>query len=178
VSIPTTTARPVAALLLALGLLGTARPAPALTRRPLHDGASSVEELVSHFLDALREKDAKALRALRVDRDEYVDVILRGNVPPGAPLRDWPKEVNDYWWGVLHTKSVYFEANILAGFGGHRYRLKQLGFVKGTKQYATYTAHKQLELTVEDETGSEQTIRTGSIAEVNGRYKFISFIRD
>ncbi|HYR96283.1 MAG TPA: hypothetical protein VEM57_06065, partial [Candidatus Binatus sp.] len=76
------------------------------------------------------------------------------------------------------TKSVYSEANILAGFGGHHYRLKHFDFTKGSRQYATYTAYKQVQVTVEDEAGTEKDIRTGSIAEVNGRYKFISFIRD
>ena len=165
-------------LLVAGALLGSAQASLGATERALRGGATSVEELVNRFLDALGKKDGKALRALRVDRDEYVELILRGNVPVGAPLRDWPKEMNEYWWGVLHTKSVYSEANILAGFGGHHYRLKHFDFTKGSRQYATYTAYKQVQVTVEDEAGTEKDIRTGSIAEVNGRYKFISFIRD
>ena len=166
------------ALLVAGALLGTVRVSPAATERGLHGGASSVEELVSRFLDALAKKDAKALRGLRVERDEYIDLILRGNVPVGAPLRHWPADVNEYWWSVLHTKSVYWEANLLAGLGGHHYRLKHVEFTKGTKEYATYTAYKQIAVTVEEEDGTDKDIRTGSVAEVNGRYKFISYIRD
>jgi len=128
-------------LLVAGALLGSAQASLGATERALRGGATSVEELVNRFLDALGKKDGKALRALRVDRDEYVELILRGNVPVGAPLRDWPKEMNEYWWGVLHTKSVYSEANILAGFGGHHYRLKHFDFTKGSRQYATYTAY-------------------------------------
>jgi hypothetical protein len=173
-----TTPTVLAALFVVAAFLGTVRPSFGTTERRLHDGASSIEELVNRFLDAVGKKDAKALRALRVDRDEYVDLILRGHVPVGTPLRDWPKDVNEYWWSVLHTKSVYWEANILSSFGGHQYRLKHLDVSAGPRQFATYTGYKQLGMTVEDENGTEKEIRTGSIAEVNGRYKFISFIRD
>jgi len=151
---------------------------PEPTPAHLTNAASSVDELVGRFLDALQRRDRAALHALRVTKDEYIDLILRGNVPAGTPLRNWPAEVNEYWWSVLHTKSTYFEANILDGLGGHTYRPKSIAYRKGTQAYATYTAYKQLDLFVEDESGTEREIRTGSIAEVNGEFKFISFIRD
>ena len=175
---PRTRARLLAALLVVSALARTAPVSFAATERKLHDGAASIDELVNHFLDALAKKDGKALRGLRVDREEYIDLILRGNVPVGAPLRDWPDGVNEYWWSMLHTKSAYWEANILAGLGGHHYRLKHVEYAKGTKQYATYTAYKQLRLVVEDGAGEAHEIRTGSIADLGGHFKFISFIRD
>jgi hypothetical protein len=173
-----TVERMAAAILVAAAVVVGVPSAHATAKPAFRDGAASPDELIAEFLDALANKDAKALRRLRVDREEYVDLILRGNVAVGEPLRSWPDDVNEYWWSVLHTKSVYYEANILAGYGGHHYRLKHYEWTKGTKEYATYVAYKQIQITVEDEQGEERVIRTGSIAEVNGRCKFISFIRD
>jgi len=143
----------------------------------LHDTSASIDDLVGRLLDALRNKDAKALRALRLTKAEYVDLILPASVPEGAELRKWPAQVNDYWWSVLHTKSTYTEANMLAGLGGHHYVVESVNYRKGKQKYATYTAYKQLELIVRDDDGAEHEIRTGSIVEMNGRYKFISFVR-
>jgi hypothetical protein len=166
-----------AVLLLAIAMLpaSEARAAPRVT---LTDASPSIDDLVARFLDTLRRKDADGLRALRCTKSEYIGLILSGSVPDGAPLREWSEEVNDFYWSLLHTKSVYSEANILSTFGGGRYTRVAINYSKGTQKYATYTAYKQLELTVRDENGVEREIRIGSIAEVNGRYKFISFIRD
>ena len=166
------------ATLVVAAALQAAGATPADDHPKLVNAAPSIDDLVGRFLEALRARDRKALHALRVTKDEYVDLILPGSVPQGAPLRDWPAQVNDYYWSVLHTKSTYYEADIVAGLGGHHYTVEGVAYRKGTQTYATYTAHKQLALTVRDEDGNEREIRTGSIAEVNGRYKFISFIRD
>jgi hypothetical protein len=153
-------------------------PAPAERRLDISNGASSIDELVGRFLEALRNKDQNGLRALRVTRDEYIRVILAGSVPEGSALRQWPDDINEYWWGVLHTKSVYSEANLIAGFGGKQYTLKKIDYRKGVGTYATHTAYKQLSLEVEDDAGEEHEIRIGSVAEVSGQFKFISFVRD
>lgn len=50
-------------------------------------------------------------------------------------------------------------------------------FAKGVTDYATYRAYRQLRLAVTSD-GSPAELATGSIAEVQGRYKFISYIRD
>ena len=105
-------------------------------------------------------------------------MILSGSVPEGSPLRQWPPDQNQYWWSVLHTKSVYSEANLLASYGGKPYVLKGVDYRKGVGLYETHKAYKQLSLDVQDEAGVDHEIRTGSVAEVNGKFKFISFIRD
>jgi hypothetical protein len=153
-------------------------PAAGERRLEINNGASSVDELVGRFLEALRTRDKDNLRALRVTRDEYINVILAGSVPEGSALRQWPDDINEYWWSVLHTKSVYVEDNLLAGYGGQRFKLKKIDYRRGIGTYATHTAYKQLSLDVEDEVGVEHEIRIGSVAEVSGQFKFISFIRD
>ena len=119
----------------------------------------------------------KTLRRLRVTESEYKDVILAGTVEAGQPLRTWPPEVVDYAWDTLNTKSLYYERYLLHELGGKHYEFKDMTFAKGVTDYATYRAYRQLRLTVTDK-GSSAELATGSIAEVEGRYKFISFIRD
>lgn len=144
----------------------------------LRDGAASLDTLLQRFLEALQLKDRQALHALRLTEGEYRDIILPGTVPPGQPLKTVRPDVSEWAWSVLHTKSTYYEAFLLDSFGGHTYRVEGIAWKKGTQSYSNYTAYKQLELRVVDETGQEHEIRTGSIAEVDGAYKFISFIRD
>lgn len=119
------------------------------------------------------------MRRLRTTESEYKKIILPGTVPPGAPPRHYRDDVSEYFWSILNTKSAYYEQYLLDAAGGRGpSKVKSVSYKKGTKTYADYTAYKQLRLVVEDGSGKEQDIWTGSIAEIEGQYKFISFIRD
>lgn len=146
----------------------------------LANAAPSVDALIAQFLEALEHKDKDKIRALRVTQSEYLDVILPGSVDAGRPPRqyDHHDQGSQYFWSILDTKSVYTEANIIAGWGGEPLKLKSVKYRKGTKDYAGYRAYKQLSLFVERKDGMEDELRIGSIAEVNGQYKFISYVRD
>jgi hypothetical protein len=56
--------------------------------------------------------------------------------------------------------------------------VKNIAFAKGQKQLAWFAAYQQLRLSVEDEKGGEEEIKTGSIAKVRDRFKFVSYLRD
>jgi len=156
-----------------------ARVAQTASDARLENGAPSSDALIQRFLQALDQKDERALRSLRTTESEYRSIILPGTVPPGAPRRHYRKDVADYFWGVMNAKSAYYEQYLINTAGGRGpSTLKLVTYKKGRQQYADYTAYKQLRLVVEDGAGHEQDIRTGSIVEVGGRYKFISFIRD
>jgi hypothetical protein len=144
----------------------------------LESGAPSREALVERLLAALRATDAEALHRLRVTRSEYTGLILPGTVPEGEAVRTWPENVTEYFWRVLDQKSLYYERHLLEQFGGRTLRVKSLDFDKGTRRFATYRAYRQVRLTLEDDTAREVELATGSIAEVAGTFKFISFIRD
>ena len=45
-------------------------------------------------------------------------------------------------------------------------------------QYATYAAYKQLRLKLQKPESSIVELRTGSVAEIDGQFKFVSYIRD
>jgi hypothetical protein len=153
--------------------LGDAKPAARLQH-----GAASIEILIDDFVHAINDQDKTRLRQLRVSQDEYVAVILPGSVQPGERRPQYNQEEAEYLWGILNGKSIYAEAGLLASFGGHHATVTGKEFRKGTTKYADYTAYKQLVLTLKDDKGTEATMRIGSIAEVGGQFKFISYVRD
>jgi hypothetical protein len=148
-------------------------PAPHLT-----DAAPSVDALLGRFLAALADGDRAALERLRVNEREYLDIILPRSVEPEAPLQRMPPDKARFFWDLLNTKSAYSAQHLLNQFGGQRYRVKQVAYAKGKKTYAGFTGYEQLRLTLEDTSGQERELRTGSIVEVHGAFKFVSFIRD
>jgi len=113
-----------------------------------------------------------------VSEQEYLRVIVPGTVKPGDPPKKLPDRTVEYFWGELNTKSIYSEENLMELFGGHTYRKTAVRWDKGIQEYATYKAYKQLRLDLESDAGTNAHLETGSIAEVDGRFKFISFKRD
>src|SRR5215467_3443202 len=163
-----------------LGMAGVrasdeAKPTP--TAR-LEHAAPSIDKLIDEFVAAINDKDKARLRQLRVSQEEYVGLILPGSVQAGAHRPQYNQEEIEYLWGILNGKSIYAEAGLLASFGGHHATVTEKDFRKGVKKYADYTAYKQLTLTLKDDKGTEATMRIGSIAEVDGQFKFISYVRD
>jgi hypothetical protein len=144
------------------------------------NGAPSLDALVGHFMQALEKKDKDEMRALRVTENEYLEILLPGSVDAGKPLRqyDHHDQGSQYFWSILNTKSIFIEANLIATFGGEPLTLKSIKYRKGVKEYAAYKAYKQLSLFVERGDGTEDEVRIGSVAELNGTYKFISYVRD
>ncbi len=168
--------------LLLAGIVITAFAVPALatadrSRVWLEDGAPSVDDLVHRFLAAIEGKDKAAIHRLRVTEEEYRQLILPGSVDPGKPLVQYKDDDSQYFWSMLDTKSMYYENNLLASWGGKSLKLKKIAYRGGEKQYADYKAYKSLILTLENEKGEEEEMEIGSIAEVDGRHKFISFVR-
>jgi hypothetical protein len=154
-------------------------PAPAPADHALVDAEPSAERLIDRFLDALAKKDPDALHRLRATEAEYRDLLMPGAVPEGQPLKHPSQDFSEFAWGLVDTKSRYYEQSLLYDYGGRRFSVKSTTYEKGEHRFATYTVHGQLRLTLEDETsGAQLTLGTGSIVEVAGRYKFASFVRD
>lgn len=165
-------------LLVSPGDFSRATPAAEGSSTTLRGGASSRDELIDRFLQALREKDRDALRRLRLSESEYRDIVLPGHVAVGEPLRKYPEDVSQFAWRLLNTKSFYYEALLLGDFGGHTYEIQGMEYEEGTQSYATYTAYKQLRLQLQRDDGAEVELRTGSVADIAGQFKFVSYIRD
>jgi len=141
----------------------------------LSDAAPSIDALLDQFVAAVGAKDMQALTRLRVTEAEYRNIIIPGNVPLGHAPRTFPEKTSKFTWSLNDTKSIYWEGALLGSFGGHQYTRKEVKYGNGIEEYAWFKAYKRVELTLVDETGREVELRTGSIAEVNGRYKFLSF---
>ena len=152
--------------------------APVVSKAPigLDDGAASIDALVDEFLSAVRDNDRAALHRLRVTKDQYMQIVVPGTTEPGQPPRQITEQPRELFWSLNDTKSQYAAQNILENFGGKHVLSHTLRFSRGTDEYLWYTAHGQvrLDLLVEGEV-LPQELRTGTIAEVDGRYKFLAF---
>jgi hypothetical protein len=175
------------ALTLALGLLaltagGSTGESPASntpSEYRLVDAEPTIDSLLDKFRHALETKDKDLLRQLRVNRKEYLDIIMPGSVDEGQPRATYDKTARDYFWGILNGKSIYVEANLLNDFGGKPLKVTSVEYRRGIKRYRDYSAYKQLMLTIDDGSGNvPEQMKIGSIAEVNGQYKFVSYVRD
>jgi hypothetical protein len=168
--------------------LVAAFPAPITAKRPpsetteaapeLRGGASSIPELIDRFLLALREKDRAALQGLRITEKEYRDIILPGSVEPGEPQHQMESDWATFLWGSLNVKSGYKERALLEGLGGKKLAVRDVSFARGERKYAGYKAYSRLDLKLAADDGGEETLELGSIAEVGGRLKFISYARE
>jgi hypothetical protein len=147
-------------------------------RPTLRYASSSVEELVDRFIKALAARDRQALSRLRVDKAEYLRLIMPGSTDPGQPPKRYSSDVRRFAWDLLDTKCRFWESTLLNTFGGKSLTVDSLEYREGVKQYEGFTAYQQLSLNLRDSDGEVQELRTGSIVEIDGRYKFVSFVRD
>ena len=161
------------------GITGGALRPDAPIRPQLHGGEASLDKLLDRFLAALKAKDRGALEAIQVTEDEYRNVIIPGFVQKGEPPQRVSDEALEYFWGVMKGKSLYHREAMLAHLGGHDWAVKAVEQQKGVSEYAGYTAYRRLVLDLVDkDSGDKVELETGSVAEVDGQFKFISYIRD
>lgn len=143
----------------------------------LADASPSVEALVDRFLGALSAGDREALSAMRVSEAEYRGVIMPGSVAPGESPQRLDEAASRYWWQDLDARSVHSSNDLLRRYAGRPLRRVDFRFDKGTRRFANHVAHRRLVVVARDERGEEFEIRTGSIVDVEGRFKFVSFVR-
>jgi len=153
---------------------------PATLERPAHfklvDAAPSVDALLHRLVDALEKKDLQALHRLRVTENEYRTFFLPGSAKPGQPARIYDDESSKFYWDMLNTNSIYAARGIIARYGGRKCHVTEKTYLKGQEAYAWYEAYKNVELRLEDEEGHQAELSLGSIANVDGQFKFISLL--
>jgi hypothetical protein len=164
----------------ALTVASNPPPAPAASAAShaalgLTGGAPSVDALLDQFLDALERKDTVAMHRLRVSKEEYDAIIVPGMVAKGEPPREIPDESREFFWQLNDRKSRYAADAIVTKYGGRHYVGRDLRFSKGTQEYLWYTVRGQVRLNLRTAEDSGYELMTGSIAEVDGTYKFIAF---
>jgi hypothetical protein len=128
------------------------------------------------LIDALAKKDADALNRLRVTEGEYRTFLLPGAGDPGQPGRVYDDASSKFAWDKLNTNSTYAAAGIMRDYGGYTFKVKEVAYLKGRKDYAWYTAYRTVGLKLEDENGKDGELVLGSIAEIDGQFKFVSLL--
>jgi hypothetical protein len=142
--------------------------------RSLANAQVSPEALSRNFLKALANKDMESIKALRLTKDEFCQYVF-----PELPSSKMPNVTCDFVWQQATLKSLSGLSEMYPEHQGKRYEFVALRFEKGIDNYPTYKVHKETHLVVKDETGQQQELRLfGSILEMDGRYKLISFVID
>ncbi len=136
-------------------------------------GAGSKKDLVARYLDAIKRKDAKALHELRVTEGEYKEIIVPGTVDPGKPPRRVSDSVSNYFWRDMDYKSELLQEELFKRYGDRDLPSYEIVFTKEPREYDWYRAWG--ELRVDYENDLRTAVPSGWIAEVGGRYKFLSF---
>jgi hypothetical protein len=151
--------------------------APPAVARPMGftGGAASPDALIADLLAALAKKDRDQMDLLRVSRDEYNLIIVPGTVERGKPPRQITDQTRDFFWSLLDTRSDQFGDLLMGRYGGQTYRIDAVRFSEAPQEYDWYKAIGELRLDATNEQGESVEIKSGWIAEVDGKYKFISF---
>lgn len=142
-------------------------------------GYPSEDVLLDDFVAAIAANDKSAMERLRVTASEYREVIIPGTAPIGktmqGPLSD--RKFN-FFWSMLDKKSRDYADVILHEFGGRHWRRVRHWYAEEPREFSGYRAFGEVRIAVVDEQGNKSTIRSGAVADVGGRYKFIGFQYD
>ncbi len=141
----------------------------------LSGGAPSIDALMEAFLAALAKQDVAALNSLRLTKDEYQRIIVPGTVPPGSTPRTVSPIVDKHFWEMLDFKSDRYVEVLLQRYGGKKFNRGEVRFTKPAQQYDWYNAWGETRQVATDANGIEYLVTSGWIAEVGGRFKFISY---
>jgi hypothetical protein len=141
----------------------------------LNGGADSADALIDEYLAAITAGDLEALKPLRVTSEEYGSIIVPGMVEKGTSPRTTFEKVNAVFFGMLDSRSRYCAQALIDKYKGKKFVRREIKFSKPTQEWAWYTARGEVRLVAYDEQGEDYEIKSGWIAEVDGRYKFIGF---
>ena len=159
---------------------GTPHPRPCLhverrSRRSASPAAPSRRALLDQFLAAITAGDLAKLNSLRVTSDEYGSIIVPGMSPKGQPPRTTFAKVNAVFFGMLDSRSRYAAQALIDRFKDKKIVRREVTFTKPTQEWLWYTARGELRLELFDDQGERYEMKSGWIAEVDGRFKFIGF---
>ena len=142
---------------------------------PLPNSHESAEALSRAVLTAIENRDADALRALALNREEFTEHVWP-ELPAARPERNLSAP---FVWGDLNQKSNITLRDTLAAHSGKKYEFRSIRFLGETTRYDSYRVHRESELTVKDAEGNERQVRMfGSVLEKGGRYKIFSYVID
>ncbi len=148
---------------------------PCEGKERLINAKSSIEAVANSVLKAVTRKDVKSLETLYLTKDEFKRYIWP-EIPWSRPERNMPF---DYYWGDLNQKSSWALKRVLVRHGGKKYELIRVYFAKGVREYKNFRLYRDTRLIVRDETGKKKELNIfGSIVELNGKFKILSYIHE
>lgn len=136
--------------------------------------AASIEELVSRFLDKLKQEDREGIAAMALNRDEFEQ-----NVWPYLPASEPDTNMTvDFVWGQLSVRSRSFLASLSSRYAGRDYRLQSIRVTGGREEGDGFTLYREVKLLLEETKGEQRELKLfGSVIEIKGCYKIFSFVR-
>jgi hypothetical protein len=135
----------------------------------------SIEALSEEVLAKVYEKDIATLEQLELTKEEFKRFIWP-HVPWSNPETNMPFE---YYWRDIHQKSTWALRRVLVQNGGKKYDLIRVYFAKGVRDYNHARLYRDTRLVVKDEAGEEKELNIfGSVLELNGAYKILSYIHE
>lgn len=157
---------------------GTMR-SPAASDTAAFAGFPSEDALLDEFVAAVAANDKGAMDRLRVTAAEYRDVIIPGTAPVGKTMQGAISDRKfEFFWSMLDKRSHDYADVILHEFGGRHWRRVRHWYAEEPREFSGYRAFGEVRIAVVDDEGNPATIRSGAVANVSGRYKFIGFQYD
>ena len=140
----------------------------------LAGGARSREELVRRFLAAIETRDTAAIRAMVVSRAEYAWLYYPTSVVSREPFDQMP-QVN---WFLGLADSQKGIARVLDRFGGSTLAASGYDCPEAPTMDGRLRFWHRCTVSIRHEGTTKRLRLFGSIAELDGHYKFYSYAND
>ena len=122
---------------------------------PFPGSGRSLAEVGRRALDALEAGDRAALAALRLSRDEYMDVVWP-ELPASAPDLNVPIE---YVWADIEARDRSALARLAPQFGGLAAKLVDVACTGGVEEFETFRVHTGCRVVLRTPSGSHHRIQ-------------------
>jgi hypothetical protein len=142
----------------------------------LQNGARSIDQLVSEYMEAVVAGDTAAMHALRLSEYEHNE-ILWPELPASRPEFNMPIA---FAWENLNLHSRRDANRVLADFSDRHIEIERVDCRKGVTEYPTLKVHGDCWIIGRDgRTGIREEFKLfGSIVESEGRYKIIGIVSE
>lgn len=159
--------------LVAIAACGPADAGTADDTPGLQGGTATLEELGATIWSALIVEDTAVLESLRLTRAEHDELVW----PEQPAAREPSASANlDLWWSNIETRNRAALADLGRTFRGSTARLAGTRCSGEPRQYSTYQALTDCQLTLELEDGSERRVQAFRYAILmDGRLKVVRY---
>ncbi len=145
--------------------------AQALVGCTLSNTQDSLDALGRHFIEVLARGDRDELASFVVQKEEFAECVY-----PALPASQPGSNLSvDFVWNQSYLRDLAGLAKTM-DYAGRKYEYVGLRFTDGTKDYGTFTIHRDGRIRVKDEAGKELEMNLfGSVIETCGKFKIYSF---